>query len=159
MFVPSELTITEADIDRELTKRFPVERRIEVLEFTVAAPRVELLPAENRVATEFDATVRIAGAAYSGHLRVDYALRWDADAHALVADRLHVDRFDLGAEGGALHGRLRHVAEPAIVPLLGGIELYRPKPEMLERLRAAGLRPGAVTVMPHGIRIALDAVR
>ena len=54
---PRTFTLSEADLTRQITNQFPLERSLlGALNVKVEAPRVKLLPESNRIGTELNFT-------------------------------------------------------------------------------------------------------
>jgi hypothetical protein len=156
--LPSTLHFSEAELNQQLARQFPLERRVlEVIDVQLDHPRLALLPESNRLATEFDlaADDRLFGGHATAHLRLDYALRYEPSDHSLRLRDVRVEDFDLAAGAASLHGHAQRVGGLAAERLLENLPLWRMKPEQAGRLDALGIEPRAITVTPQGVEVAL----
>ena len=156
--VPRTIHISQARMQAALDERFPLRHRVlEIFELQLAAPQLRMLPQENRLA----ATLAIQGTnlldkrGFDGRLVFDFGLRFDgADASVrLVQPR--IEALQTG-RGMRLDERLQPLAAQIVQTALDGLVLYRVKPAQIEALRAAGFRPGALTVTADGVTLAIE---
>jgi hypothetical protein len=158
---PRTVSVSASELQALVAKRFPVERRLfEVFELRLSAPAVRLLPQDNRLATELDlmATDRLSGRALQGWLGLSFALRYEGADGTLRLMQPRVERFDVGdgsAKGSRLGAQAQHLVGPWAEQLLDDWVVYRLKSEQLAALRAAGYRPGTLTVTAQGVDIVL----
>ena len=137
---------------------FPVARRVgNTLDIVAADPRLTLVPDANRVALE----TALSGSEQTLQLRFTGALALSArlvyepadssvravDVHV---DRLHVDGLDPGFER-AVEQLLRPYAEQFLERRV----LYTMVATDVDRMRLAGLAPGAIRVAADGIVVSL----
>lgn len=159
---PRTIEVSEARLLEALNRQFPFNSRVlGALELVVVQPRLKLLPAENRLATEFDVNVDplMGGRPIAGTLGLSYGLRFDAAEHSVKLEQPRVERLDLGSAGGWLQGRAGRVAAALAENLLSELRVYQLPPDDVQRLQSHGLRPGAIRVTPHGLAISLEPVR
>lgn len=163
--LPRSIVLSEAELQAQLAKRFPVERSVlDLYDLKLSEPQLRLDGSSGRLSTELalQASERRTGRAVQGRLALDYGLRYDpADASVrLVQPRVQSLQFDGEA---ALPGRraemLRSMGVPLAERLLDGLVLYRVPPQRLERLRSAGVQPGTLQVTPAGVEITLEPVK
>jgi hypothetical protein len=157
--VPDRLTLSQAELNERLAQRFPQERRwLELFDLRIARPVVTLLPATNRLGTllDLEAAERLFGRRFGGRVTLDYALRYDAPSRSLRMAQVRVWRVELeGWPEAAAPGRLgAWLAEQFFEDL----PLHEFRADDLQRIAAAGRRPGAVTVTSRGLEIALEPV-
>jgi Protein of unknown function (DUF1439) len=162
--VPRSITLSEADLQSQLARRFPVQRSLlDTFEIELSDPQLRLDPAANRLATELRLRGgdRRSGRQLQGRLALDYGLRYEpADGSVrLVQPRVEQLQFD---EPAALSSRRGEMAQRMGVALaerlLDDLVLYRLPPERLESLRRAGYRPGALRVTPAGLEIGIESL-
>lgn len=153
------ITIGETELARLVEQRFPFEWRVpDLADARATQPRLRLLPQANRLVldVQMQLTERVLGTAYRGQMVFDAGLRYDAadPAVRLVQARVRSFRFDsLPGEFAASVNRIgRELAEQ----MLEGQPVYRPRAEDLKTAELLGYRPGAITVLAGGVRIALE---
>jgi hypothetical protein len=105
---PSAYTLSQADLQQRLERRFPLERRLmEVFEVTATQPLLRLDPPRNRIAADLQlaARDRLLGGRWSGRLSFDAALRFDATDQSVRLQQVKVLQLQMdGAQGGATAG-------------------------------------------------------
>lgn len=150
--------VTVEQLQQAVAQRFP--RRYEMgslLNLQVQAPRVRLLPEQNRLGTEM--VVDAAGPALArpstGTFDVDFALRYEASDQTLRAHqiRLNALRLDDMAPGPA--ALLQAYAPTLASQALKEVVLHKLKPQDLMLTDGLGLEPGSITVTAKGLTIAL----
>jgi hypothetical protein len=155
---PSTLRFDEEELNRQLARQFPLERRVlEVIDVELAHPRLALLPERDRLSTEFDLTAddRLFGGHAAAHLRLDYALRYEPSDHSLRLKDVRIQDLALAPDASPLHGQARRLGGLAAERLLENLPIWRMKPEQVARLDALGIEPRAITVTPRGVEVAL----
>lgn len=157
---PDRITLTGDEITRLLDRRFPQERRVlEVLDATLSAPQVRLLPDRNRLTAVLDIAVRerLLGGRWKGTLSFDSALRWEPRDRTLRLSQARVADLRLASTAA---GDARTAAERLGAALaervLEDIVLYTLPTERADALRAAGVAPSAVAVTARGVEITLS---
>ncbi len=157
---PRTITLSAADLQRLVDRQFPLERRfLEVLDVSVSAPRMRLLPERRRLGTELDVAVRdkLFGGRWQGHLALDSALRYEPRDQSLRLQQVRVDAFNLDNGGGPLPAQAERVAALLAERVLDDMVVYRLPPERLADLQRHGLVPSAVEVTARGLEVTLSA--
>jgi hypothetical protein len=155
---PRNLTLSEADLGRLLASRFPTTQRLaEVVDVTVSSPRVWLIPERNRLGGTFDvnAAERLFGRAANGKLAMECALRFEPADDSIRLTQVRVQQLQMETGGAALPLQAQRIGSLLAEKVLDDMAVYRLKPEQAERLHAAGLRTGAVTVTSRGVEVTL----
>jgi hypothetical protein len=164
MGVPRSITLGEAELQAQLARRFPMQRSLlDTFELQLSDPTLRLDAPARRLATELTlrGSDRRSGRSLQGRLALDYGLRFEpADASIrLVQPRIESLQFE--PEPG-LSPRRSEMAQRVGIALaerlLEDLVLYRVPPERLERLKAAGFRPGTLQVTPAGVEITIEPV-
>ncbi|MDI1236669.1 MAG: DUF1439 domain-containing protein [Polaromonas sp.] len=150
--------VTAEQLQQAVAQRFP--RRYEMgslLNLNVQAPRVRLLPEQNRLGTEMmvDAAGPALARPSTGSFDVDFALRYEASDQTLRAHqiRLNALRLDDMAPGPA--ALLQAYAPTLASQAFKEVVLHRLKPQDLMLTDGLGLEPGSITVTAKGLTIAL----
>jgi hypothetical protein len=159
--LPGSLTISEAELQAQLAKRFPVQRSLlEMVDLELSDPRIRLDAPTNRLATELTlrGAERRGGRVLQGRLTLDYGLRYEpADASIrLVQPRVQSLQFD---DAAGLTSRraesMQRLAAGLAERVLDDLVLYRVPPERIERMRRLNRQPGELRVTPDGLEITL----
>ncbi|MED5621223.1 hypothetical protein [Ideonella sp. BN130291] len=159
-FAPRSFTLSEAELTRLLAGHFPLTQRLaEVVDVTVTSPRVWLIPERNRLGGSFDvhALERLFGRAAQGKLAMDCALRLEPADDSIRLTQVRVQQLQMESGGAALPMQAQRIGTLLAERVLDEMAVYRLKPRQAERLHAAGLRAGAITVTAQGVEVALAA--
>lgn len=152
--LPTELTLTQSELDERLARRFPrTQRVLEVLDFTLSDPRVQLLPTQNRLGCDFALAVRerLFDAGGSGRIAFDTALRWEPSDASLRLAQVAVQRLELAGLPRALQSQASRAGRLLAEQLLEDFTLWQMPVEQQQRLRRAGLDVGTIEVQPRGL--------
>ena len=152
--------VSVEQMQQALAQRFP--RRYPVaglLDLNVQAPRLRLLPEQNRLGTEM--VVQAAGPAlrrsYNGAFDLDFALRYEASDQSIRAHQLRVN--SLRFEGlPPRPSELLDAYGPALAEqTLQEVVLHTLQPKDLALADVMGLQPGSITVTAQGLTIGFVA--
>ena len=172
---PQVITLGQAHLDRLLARKFPMTRRVlELLEVTLTAPRIQLLPERNRIAVVLDlaSQERLSGLVGRARLGFDSALRYEPRDATLRLTQVRVQQLSLDGSSPTLPGAttaagpsptvasvapglLARLGQSLAATALDEMVLYSVPAERLADLRRLGLVPGAVTVTVRGVEITL----
>ena len=182
---PTVITLTEAELAALIARSFPITRRVlEVIDVQMLAPRLRLLPAQNRLAVDLTVASqeRLFGKTGRGQLVFDSALRFEPRDASVRLTQVRVQQLNLDTGSALLEGAIAAVA-PGYPPggaaatpaspsaalsgagarigtalaerALEDLSIYRVPAERLASLRQLGLQPGAVTITARGLEITL----
>ncbi len=101
---PTVITLTEAELAALIARSFPITRRVlEVIDVQMLAPRLRLLPAQNRLSVDLTVASqeRIFGKTGRGQLVFDSALRFEPRDATVRLTQVRVQQLNLDT-GGAL---------------------------------------------------------
>jgi hypothetical protein len=161
--VPRSITLSEAELQAQLARRFPLQRSVlELIDLQLSEPALQLDAASNRLSTELTLRAverRLDGRSLHGRLALDYALRFEpSDASVrLVSPRVRSLQFDELPESWARRAGLLQQGGIALAErALDDLVLYRVPDKRLRALRAAGYRPGTLRVTPAGLEIGIE---
>jgi hypothetical protein len=157
---PGRITLDTDDIARLLDRQFPQDRRVlDVLDVTLQAPKVRLLPERNRLAAVLDIGVRerLLGGRWKGQLDFDAALRWEARDRTLRLFQARVSDLQLASAGAEVRTPAERLGAALIERVLEDMVLYTLPAERAEALRASGVAPTGVAVTARGVEITLSA--
>lgn len=155
------ITLTEADVARQITRFYPLERKLlGELTVRVEAPRIKFLSVSNRIATEIDFSGSLdrSGKASRGTMALDYALRYDEAAQAVRLTQVRVARVQLDTLKDQPKAVVEKFASLLAEQLLNDATIYRFKPEDLKTAEGKGYRPGGLAVTSSGVEITMVPV-
>ena len=166
---PKVITLGQTDLDRLLARHFPARRRLlDLLDVTLAAPRLQLSPERNRLSIALDLATQERLSGRSGRARLDFdsALRYEPRDATLRLTQVRVQQLLLDSGSGASPPAAPATAAATASPLarlgqalaettLDDLALYTVPADRLAELRRRGLAPGAVTITARGVEITL----
>lgn len=160
---PRTVEISEVRLAEMISRHFPVDTRyLEWFDVSLAQPRIRLMPAENRIATQMDYTLGTAltgGRALRGGLELSYGLRFEpGDATVRLAD-VRVERFDLPGVPASQAGRVNRLGSAMAESVLQDAVVHRLRPDELKHLDGWGYQPGLFKVVPGAVQLTLNPVR
>jgi hypothetical protein len=162
--VPGTITLSETDLQAQLSQRFPIRRKLlDTFQINLSEPQLRLDAQARRLSTGLKVQLDDlhADRGLRGRLALGYALRYEpADATVrLVQPR--VERAEFTDRQG-LPPRHLDAVQPVLVALaermLDDLVLYRVPASRLDMLRAIGVRPAALSVTPAGVELTLEPV-
>ena len=159
-FVPRSVEVSKERLQESLERRFPISRRLaEGLDLVVEAPVLSLLPESNRFAIECAVAgsggERLFGRRLGGVLALSSSLVIDAAANSVRATDVRVERLHVEGLPPALERGLERLVRPLAAAWLEQQPIYVLREREVERLRAAGVAPGAIRVTASGVSIEL----
>lgn len=161
---PRTVEVSQAQLQQLIERQFPIERRyLELLDVRIAAPRLELRPAENRLATEVEVRVtdRIFKVEHRGNIALNYGLRFDSSDNTIRLVNVRVDRLDVDGAPALLRQQLDRAAVQLTEQQLNERPLYTLRPKDVEAMQGRGYRASEIRVTPAGLLVTLtpDAAR
>jgi hypothetical protein len=160
LFVPRSIDVSQERLQEAIGRRFPLTRRVaEGIDVVIGAPRLSMLPEQNRVAIALDlgAGEGLLDRPLAGSLAVSLGLTFDAADNAVRMVDVRVEKLKISGLGSGLERVLERLGRPLVQGLLERQALYTLRPGDIEKLRTAGVVPGEIRVKPAGIEIALVA--
>lgn len=161
---PRTLEISEARLVERIAVQFPVQRRfMEAFDLSLDNPRVRLSPEENRIGTELDYLLGVAGRPSSrgvrGKLALSFGLLINTQDQTVRLHEVRVDTFDVPGLPPAIGQQASRMGGLLAEDLLRDFVVYRIRPEDLKAAGRWGYEPGPVTVVPGGLQVRLDPVQ
>jgi hypothetical protein len=155
---PAGYRVSTAQMQEALGQRFPLRYPMQgLLSLEVQTPRLQMLPAENRLRAEMP--VEAAGPAlnrsHQGSLEVDFALRYEASDRTLRAHQLRLSRLKFPSLQPSVVTLLNTYAPTLGDEMLKEVVLHRLEPKDLAPLDKMGMQPGAITVTPTGLVVGM----
>lgn len=156
---PRSMTLSESELQQLVDKRFPLERRLlEVLEVSIAAPRLQLQGERNRIASELQISTRdrLFGGQWQGRVALDAMLRWESSDQTLRMAQVRVNQVSLDNGGSLARAQAERLGAVLAERVLEGLVLYRLPAERVERLQRAGVQPAGVAVTSRGVEVTFE---
>lgn len=146
----------QAAVDGHFPRRLGAQGLLDVI---VQAPRLRLLPAIDHLGARVDvsASGSLLARVYAGEADLDFALRYEASDRSLRATDLHLNALRLADVPPRAGQLLRQTLADGLRQSLREVVLYRLREQDLALADTLGLQPGAITVTPEGLRVALVA--
>jgi hypothetical protein len=152
-FFNSEYTVTRAELQRLIARRFPLMRRYGALfSVSLSDPQLSLDAAANRIAIAAKVTIAsvLLPQPVDGQLAISSALRYDPSTHALRLEQPNADRITLEGVDGQDAERLQRIGAVVAQELLQG--------QALHTFRADELTVGLKTYEIGDITVHQDSV-
>jgi hypothetical protein len=149
-------TVSAAQMQAAAAAKFPLNYPVGGLfELALQAPRLRLLPAENRIGA--DIPVEAAGEAlrrrYPGSLDIDFALRYEPGDRSLRAHQIRVNTLQFPGLRPQIGELLNTYAPVLAAQALGEVVLHQLGDKELGLADTMGLAPDRITVTPSGLVI------
>ena len=159
---PRTIEVSEAQLRQSIARRFPVKNRyLELLDITVSAPRVKLLPETNRLATELEvnSSDRLFTTPFKGSLAINHGLRFEPSDNTVRLANVQVERFELDGIPSGLRNQLNRIGSFLAEELLQDHVIHTLTPDDLKAAQGRGYQPGELKVTARGIALTLDPVK
>ena len=154
---PRTLSVPQAQLQERIDREFPLDNRfLELLDVHVAAPRLTLLPAVNRLATECDISVgdRIFKVAHRGTIAMSYGVRFEASDNTVRLMDVKVERISIDGTP-SLQRELDRLGVQIAERALNDRTIYTLRPKDIEIAQGHGYRPSELRVTGAGLSITL----
>jgi len=154
-----DVDISESQLALLLARQFPMERKVlEVIDLNIANPQIELIPQGNRVGTELDVTAldRLFGSSAMGHVKLDYALRFQPSDHTIRMTQVRVRELTLSSGSNNLRGAAQRIGGLVAENALDNLVLYRMKPTQADEMDRLSLVASPITVTPQGLHMTVS---
>lgn len=157
---PHTVEVSEARLVELMSRAFPRSQRyLDLFDVTLNAPRVRLIPAQNRIGTELAYTLGssvLSERQMKGTLGLSYGLRFEPSDSTVRLSGVKVERFDLDGLPKAYASRAGQLGALLAENLFRDVVVHRLDEADLRRLEGRGLKPGALSVVPGGLRLQLE---
>ena len=150
-------TVTTAQLQQAVAEKFPMRYPVGgLLELTLQAPRLRLLPEVNRLGAAM--VVDAAGAAlrrsHAGAFDVEFALRYEASDRSLRAHQIKLGQLDFPTLKPAVNDLLNAYGPVLAEQSLREVTLHQLRPQDTALFDGMGLQPGPITVTAQGLTVA-----
>jgi hypothetical protein len=160
---PRTIEISEAKLGELINRQFPFNSRyLELFDVSLSAPQVRLMPAENRIGTTFSyslGSLLLGARPFQGRLDLSYGLRFEPTDDTVRLTQVRVEGFEVPGVPPLYASRANRLGALLAESLLQNLVIHRLKPEDLQAVRGRGYQPGALTVLPGGLRLQLDPIQ
>lgn len=154
--------ISEARLAALIARQFPHHGRyLEVFDIALEAPRLKLMPQENRIATQLPYVLGgplLDGRRHQGMLQLSYGLRFEPSDLSVRLTEVRVEEFRLPGLPPALQPRASRLGGLLAENLLHDFPIHRFQPEDLQAAGGWSYQPGALRVVPGGLQLQLEPV-
>lgn len=152
------ITLTEAELNREVVKHFPLHRSVQgLLQLSLLEPRLKLLPETGRIG--IDVTLRVAepftGKSHDGQMQLSHGLRYEPSDRSLRMTGVQVQQVSFASLREPYRGLLSDGAPQVVEQALADMPLHRLEPEQLAVIEGLGYAIGEFQVTPAGLRVVL----
>jgi hypothetical protein len=154
-----DVDISESQLTLLLARQFPMERKVmEVIDLNIANPQLELMPQGNRIGTELDVTAldRLFGSTAMGHVKLDYALRFQPADHTIRMTQVRVRELTLSSGSNNLRGAAQRIGGLVAENALDNLVLYRMKPAQADEMDRLDLVASPITVTSRGLHMTVS---
>ena len=152
-------TVPIEQLQDMVAQKFP--RNVPVpglVDLTVLAPQLRLLPAVNRLGATLvvDAAGPALRRSHRGAFDLEFALRYEASDRTLRAHQLKLGRLDFPSLRPAVAELLNVYAPLLAEQSLREVTLHQLRPQDTALFDGLGLQPGTITVTDQGLVVAFE---
>ena len=150
-------TVPLAQLQELVAQKFPRSVPVQgLLDLTVHAPRLRLLPEVNRLgaAMAVDAAGPALRRSHAGMFDVEFALRYEASDRTLRAHQLQLGRLEFPTLRPAVTEILNAYGPLLAEQSLREVTLHQLRPQDTAVFDGLGLQPGPITVTAKGLTVA-----
>ena len=153
-------TVPLETVQDAVAQKFPRSVPVQgLLELTLQAPRLRLLPEVNRLAAALPVTA--AGPAlrrsHEGNIELEFALRYEASDRTLRAHQIRLGALEFPSLRPEVAGLLKAYGPVLAEQALREVTLHQLRPQDTAVLDGLGLQPGAITVTAQGLVVAFES--
>jgi hypothetical protein len=158
-FIPREYLIPKDRMVEELQKHSPLHREkgTGVFSITVTAPRLSLIPEQNRVGIDSEFSAKASKLGFEGHFQFTSGLRYDAEQRAVFLKEARIDSLQT-KNGNDLPEAVRSLINRMLSDSRMKNPVYRFRPSELVVL-GTEIEVEAIEVVSDGILLKLRPVQ
>jgi hypothetical protein len=155
---PGNVSVPRQKLQEVVASRFPRQFPVAgMLQLQLHSPTLGLLPERN--ALNLVLQVQLSGPVlkqtYGGQMDLDFALRYEPTDRTRRAHQIKVNRLVVTDLAPAMSDMLTTYASALAEQALGQLVLYQLQDKELALVDSLNLEPGAITVTPEGLSVAL----
>lgn len=156
--LPTKFSITAAQLQTALQAQFPKHFPVAgLLRLDMQSPSLQLRPSSNQLHAML--ALQLSGAAlpqsFTGHMEVSFGLRYEPSDRTVRAERVHVGALQVDDAPPVVNDMLNAYGPRLGEQALEQFVLYRVSDQDLQVASALQLQPGAITVTPDGLEVAI----
>lgn len=155
---PRTVDISREQLLTKLSKQFPMRKTLaEIFEVEAQAPRLQLNPDTNRVASEFDikATDRLFGRSYQGTVGVSFGMRYEAQDRTIRLNTVTIDKLAIAGLSEATQRQWTKLGAMLAQEKLQDYPIHQFKPEDLNEVDRRGYQVEDIRVTAAGLSVKL----
>lgn len=155
---PRTVEVSQAQLLQAIAQRMPLANQGGgPLNWVSASPRLKMQPADNRVAMEVELRFAepLSGQVFPMVVATSYGLRVDHRDNTVRLSDLKIDGLQWGATPVLLQAPLNQVVTRLVEDLFNDWPVYTFTEKDLGAAARWGYRPGAISVKPNGLSLAL----
>jgi hypothetical protein len=155
---PRTVDISRDQLLAKLSKQFPMRKTLaEIFEVEAQAPRLQLNPDTNRIASEFDikATDRLFGRSYQGTVGVSFGMRYEAQDRTIRLNTVTIDKLAIAGLSEATQRQWTKLGAMLAQENLQDYPIHQFKPEDLNEVDRRGYQVEDIRVTAAGLSVKL----
>lgn len=156
--VPGSVSVSQEKLQVMLARRFPKQFPVAgLLQLDLKAPQLNMVPERNMLNAVIPAELsgKVLKERFTGLLNVDFALRYEPTDRTLRAYQIKVNQLSMDGLAPAMSDMLGTYATALAEQAMGQVVLYQLQDQDLALVDALAMEPGAITVTPQGLTVAL----
>lgn len=155
---PRTVEISREQLLAKLSKQFPMRKTLaEIFEVEAQAPRLQLNPDTNRVASEFDikATDKLFRRSYEGTVGVSFGMRYEAQDRTIRLNQVTIDKLAIAGLSEATQQQWTRLGAMLAQDKLQDYPIHQFKPEDLREVDRHGYQVEDLRVTASGLSVKL----
>lgn len=156
LFAPRSIEVPQERLAQWAAGRFPYNARLlDVIELSVAAPRLRLLPESNRIATDMEVALRepVLGLAYRGAVTLAAGLRFEVADNTVRLTNVQIETLRIDGLPALLQRQVERAGARLAEQLMSDRAVYHLRPQDVEAMRTYRQYPGELRVTASGLLI------
>jgi len=156
---PRDVDISREELLSKLAKSFPVHQQMGGLfDVDARAPKLTMLPADNRVAASIDFTARdrVLGSTYQGTVDLSFGLRYEPSDLTIRLASPRIEQVRMPGLPSSANKALSRIGAWLTEDKMNDYPVHRFKPEDLRKADRMGYRVDNIRVVDTGLRIHLE---
>lgn len=155
---PRTVDISREQLLAKLSRQFPMRKTLaEIFEVEAQAPRLQLNPDTNRIASEFDlkATDRLFGRSYQGTVGVSFGMRYEAQDRTIRLNEVTIDKLAMAGLSESTQRQWTKLGAMLAQEKLQDYPIHQFKPEDLREVDRHGYQVEDIRVTAAGLSVKL----
>ncbi len=160
------VALSSAQLFQIIGKQFPYNGKLlEVLDVALSSPKLKFDAANNRLVTALDLSVQpnalgqlLTQRVVQGQIELSYGLRFEPSDRSIRMTDVKVNKLEVTGVPAGMQRTADRIGPAVAERLLKDFTLHQLKADDLKAAKGWGYQPGAITVQPDGISMALVPV-